>query len=139
MVTSINTFQRNSKSVNPRARRWVWVAVISLCVIGGVAVFGRIVLLGSPPRGGPADMVYINALFAKEKALTLAHVITALLFVTLVPFYFMIGLRESGSELHRRIGWAVIGVGGVLGVTALMMSIRIPISANASAATSLYG
>ena len=136
MATSVRTLGDAERRRNPR---WLWAALIALCVIGAIAVAGRIAMLASPPRGGPVEMAAINGLFTQAKGLTLVHVITALLFVAAVPFYFMRRLRESLPESHRRIGSALIVLGGVLGVTALIMSIRIPISANASAATILYG
>src|SRR5437763_16812829 len=122
MVTGTSTLHPDTESAHRSSNRWIWAALIALCLIGAVAVFGRIAILHSPPRGGPAEMASINVLFAREKALTLVHVIMALLFVALVPFYFMRRLRRP---LHRQIGWAVIASGGVLGVTALVMSVRI--------------
>lgn len=136
MATSVYTSEKIDMQ---RKHRWIWAALILLCVIGAVAVAGRIAMLESPLRGGPAQMASINALFAREKGLTLVHVITALLFVAAVPFYFMKRVRQSRPELHRRIEWTVLALGAILEITALMMSVRIPISANASAATILYG
>lgn len=137
MVTSASSLRNVER---PRHSHWTWAALIALCVIGAVAVVGRILQLQAPPQQSPAQMTAINALFAQAKWLTLVHVVTALLFVALVPFYFMRRVHALHPRLHSRIERMLLSLGIVLGVTALIMSVRIPIAGvNGASATILYG
>jgi Predicted membrane protein (DUF2306) len=98
----------------------VWlVAGYWICVLIAIAVvIRRVVALVHPSQSGPPQMLALDGVFASQTALTLAHVLPALIFVSLTPFVF---LRRDG-----RNGWAdaaLFPLGAIVGVTAYAMSV----------------
>ena len=58
-----------------------------ICIVISVAVvLRRIVALATPARNAPPQLAALDNTFAAHTALTLAHILPALLFVLLVPF-----------------------------------------------------
>ena len=89
-----------------------------LCIVIAVAVvIRRIIALTGPPRPSPAPMAGLDLAFAEHAALTLAHIIPALIFVLLVP----VVIFRKGP----RFAWAdtlLYPIGAVVGLTAYAMS-----------------
>lgn len=90
-----------------------------ICILISVAVvLRRIFALASPSRSGPPQMVALDDTFASHAALTMAHIVPALLFVLLTPF--IVFRREAAP------GWiqqAFYPLGAIVGLTAHAMSI----------------
>ena len=89
-----------------------------LCIlIAVVVVIRRIFALASPPQSAPPLVAGLDADFAAHAALTLAHILPALLFVLVVPFYFFAGARIA--VLVKRF---IYPLGAIVGITAYAMS-----------------
>jgi hypothetical protein len=92
-----------------------------LCFIAAAAALRRMVallLVQTSARAG--QFGELDATFAARKALTLAHIVPALIFVLLLPLWFSARLR-SKETLHRRISWALFVLGFIIGTTAIPM------------------
>jgi uncharacterized membrane protein len=110
---------------------WALVAFLSLIMI--VVAARRILHLWSPA-------VDLDAGFARDPLLTLAHIVPGLAFIVLGPFQFIPDLRRRHLELHRWTGRLFLACGLVIGVTALVMSPQMAIGgALESAATLTFG
>jgi hypothetical protein len=89
-----------------------------ICIAISVAVVVRRVLaLAYPPKSSPPLLSGLDAAFASHTALTLAHVLPALAFVLIVPFYFFGSSRVA--TVAERI---IFPLGAVVGITAYAMS-----------------
>lgn len=104
----------------------MWTGMILLCAIGGAASIRRIVALTQPAQNAPAQLAALDAAFAQKSVLTLLHIIPALVLVILVPFQFSRNFRNRHLRIHRWMGRLCIGLGLVIGVSALGL-IRDPI------------
>lgn len=109
-----------------RLRRTMWIGLILLCVIAAGAAIRRITALAFPPRRSPPQIASLDEAFAKRPALTLAHIVPALLLVVLVPFQFSRSFRGRHIRIHRWTGRIIVSLGLVIGVSALAL-IRHPI------------
>jgi hypothetical protein len=88
-----------------------------LCVVIAVAVVvRRVVALAHPSLGGGSPTVALDAVFASHAALTLAHILPAMVFVLLTPF--IVAGRRSAQWMERLF----YPLGVVVGVTAYAMS-----------------
>ena len=115
-----------------------WVVLLVLCVIAAAAAVRRIVVLMVPPVVERVpQMAALDRAFASHKALTLCHIVPASLFVALLPTWFMRRVRNR-PEVHRRVSYALMILGGVIGVTALMLSLHPVGGVNEAAAAILY-
>lgn len=104
--------------------RFRWVALYGLCFIAVAAALRRIVVLVWPgPLSEGTRYAYLDAQFASHRALTFAHIVPALVFVVLLPFWFSARVRQS-VRWYRRLGWALFVLGGVVGITALPMAAK---------------
>ena len=56
--------------------------------------------------------------------LTLLHIVRSLLFVLLVPLQFVSSLPSRHLQFHRWTGRLILVLGVVLGVSALLLSVR---------------
>jgi hypothetical protein len=116
----------------------VWVVLLLLCVIAAAVAVRRIVVLIVPPVVERLpQMAALDLAFASHKTLTLWHIVPALLFVALLPLWFMRRVRNR-PEVHRRVTYALLILGGVVGVTALMLSWHPVGGVNEAAAAILY-
>jgi hypothetical protein len=117
----------------------VWVLFVLLCLIGAGAAMRRIVVLMAPPpvqaNSSPAGA--LDSDFASRKVLTLCHIIPALFFVSLAPFWFLPKVR-SQPTVHRRISGALLILGSVIGVTAFILSLHPVGGINEATAAILY-
>jgi hypothetical protein len=96
----------------------LWLAVgfwISIAIAVAVVV-RRLVAIAHPSQAAPPQMIALDNVFASHAALTLAHIVPAMIFVLLTPFVF---LRRNGSAWAERL---LFPLGAVVGVTAYAMS-----------------
>jgi uncharacterized membrane protein len=104
----------------------LWVAVIFLAFIGVAVGARRAIVLVNPgamsANKNPA--AGLDEHFAKEKTLTLLHVIPGMLFMVLGPLQFVGSLRAKHPALHRWNGRIFLTASGVIGVTGLTMALR---------------
>jgi hypothetical protein len=109
----------NSVATGTGRSTWTRPALYILCFIAAAAALRRIVALlivsASTRTGQYADL---DAAFAARKALTLAHIVPALVFVLLLPLWFSVRMRRK-EHAHRRITWALFALGSVVGITAI--------------------
>jgi len=66
----------------------------------------------------------LDAHFADHRALTLAHILPALLFVLLGPLQFVRRVRSKHPRFHRWSGRVFLTAGGIVGVSGLTMAFR---------------
>jgi hypothetical protein len=89
-----------------------WISI----AISVAVVVRRLVAIVHPPQSTPPQMVALDAAFASHAALTVAHIVPAMVFVLLTPFVFL---------RHSEVAWAerlLFPLGVVVGVTAYAMS-----------------
>jgi hypothetical protein len=102
----------------PKLPLWLrtgfWISI----VISVAVVLRRVVALASPAHNGPPQMAGLDDGFASHAALTLAHILPALLFVLLVP---VIVLRPGNHP--RWIDRIFYPLGTIVGLTAYAMSL----------------
>ena len=97
--------------------RWLRIGFWVSIVIAIAVVLRRIVALAYPPQSAPPQLAQLDAAFASHAALTLAHIIPALVFVLLTPFVYL--HRFAGASWPKRL---LFPLGFVVGVTAYAMS-----------------
>jgi hypothetical protein len=116
----------------------VWTALLLLCVIGAGAAIRRITVLVRPPAVARVpELNSLDATFAERKALTLSHIVPALVFVTLLPAWFLPTVRKRVA-VHRRLTHGLLVIGTVVGITALPLSLHPIGGLNEAAAAILY-
>jgi hypothetical protein len=96
---------------------WLRVGFWACVVIAVAAVIRRVLALAYPPYSAPPQMAALDQWFASHAALTLSHILPALLFVLVTPFFVF---RKS-----KETGWPDYGLfllGTVVGITAYAMS-----------------
>ena len=113
-----------SADARARASAWMWTALLALCAIGALVAVRRIVVLLEPPAvAATPELAATDAAFASRRVLTLCHLFPALLFVILLPLWFSRRVRAR-TEMHRAITLSLFGLGAVIGVTALGLSLH---------------
>ncbi|HZR56074.1 MAG TPA: DUF2306 domain-containing protein [Terriglobales bacterium] len=95
--------------------RWLRVGFWICIVIAIAVVLRRVFALAYPPHSAPAQLAALDAAFASHAILTLAHILPALAFVVISPFFFF---RNSTSWPERLL----FPLGAVVGLTAYAMS-----------------
>jgi hypothetical protein len=86
-------------------------------VIAAAVVVRRLIAIAYPSPGAPPQMAALDAVFASRSALTIAHIVPAMLFVLLTPFIF---LRRVSAVWAERL---LFPLGAVVGATAYAMSV----------------
>lgn len=106
--------------------RVLWIGVILLAFIGLAMGMRRTIVLLKPgslsARNGPA--AELDGHFAKQRALTLLHILPGMLFMVLGPLQFARGLRAKHPAIHRWSGRVFLAASAVIGVTGLTMVLR---------------
>jgi hypothetical protein len=97
--------------------RWLRIAFWICIVIAVVAVILRAAALLTPRTTGPAAVAELDAYFASRAGLTFTHILSALVFVLLLPLLFWQRTRDS-----RTVRSAFFALGYVVGFTAYAMS-----------------
>ncbi len=129
-------------SANRGLVRFMWVAVIFLAFIGIAVAARRSIVLLKPgalsARNNPAaDM---DSSFADRRALTLTHILPAMLFMVLGPLQFVRRLRSKHPQLHRWSGRIFLTASAVVGVTGLTLAFGKTIGGvDEKAAITLFG
>jgi hypothetical protein len=100
-----------------KAPLWLRIGFWISIIIAVAVVIRRVVALTLPTRNGPPQMSGLDDAFASHTALTLAHILPALLFVVLVPF-IVFRSRNHPSWIDRLF----YPLGTVVGLTAYAMS-----------------
>jgi len=129
-----------------RVSRGLWVVVIFLAVIGCAAILRRAVnlwpvvahryrapVVTSNPR--LAQLGALDDLFAHYPYLTVIHILPGLLFMILGPLQFSATMRARHLRWHRWSGRVFLVCAGVIGVSALVMSVGMPAIGGISQAT----
>jgi uncharacterized membrane protein len=106
--------------------RVLWIGVILLAFIGLAMGMRRTIVLLKPGSlsalNGPA--AELDGHFAKQRALTLLHILPGMLFMVLGPLQFVRGLRAKHPAIHRWSGRVFLAASAVIGVTGLTMVLR---------------
>ena len=89
-----------------------WISLL----IAVAAVVRRLVALAHPSQAAPHRMIAPDAVFASHAALTIAHIVPAMIFVLLTPFVL---LRRDDRNWAERL---LFPLGAVVGATAYAMS-----------------
>ena len=116
-----------------------WTALVLLCLIGAGAAARRIVALGKMPAASASPFAGLDAHFLAKAGMTLLHVVPSLLFVLLIPLQFVTSWRCRYPRFHRWTGRVVIGLGVVIGTTALWLSAHPEGGAVEESATLFFG
>lgn len=108
------------------ARRFIWTATIFLAFLGIAVAARRAIVLFLPahasnPRNPAAAL---DAHFADHRALTLAHILPAVLFMLLGPLQFLKSLRAKHPAFHRWSGRIFLASAAIIGVTGLTLALR---------------
>jgi len=122
--------------------RVLWIVVIVLALIGVAVATRRATVLVKPGsmKAGNNPAAGLDEHFAKEKTLTLLHVLPGMVFMILGPLQFVKGLRAKHPEVHRWSGRIFLTASSVIGVTGLTMAARGTIGgADERAAIFLFG
>lgn len=128
--------QQNLESRNRADRLW-WIVLLALCAIGAAAVVVRLALFATAPQSGPEALIALNAHFMAKAGLTLLHIVPCLLFVLLLPLQFVSSLRQRRPQLHRWNGRVVMGLGALLGVSGLSLSVH-PVGGLSEATATIF-
>jgi uncharacterized membrane protein len=122
--------------------RFLWTAVIFLAFIGLAVATRRAIVLFRPGALSAANnpATALDAHFANHRALTLAHILPAMLFMVLGPLQFVRSLRSKHPRLHRWSGRIFLTASAVVGMTGLTMAFGKTIGGlDEKAAITLFG
>jgi uncharacterized membrane protein len=104
--------------------RFLWAAVIFLAFIGIAVATRRTIVLVKPgalsARNNPA--AELDSAFADRRALTLTHILPAILFMILGPLQFVRSLRSNYPQVHRWSGRIFLTASAVVCVTGLTLA-----------------
>jgi len=97
---------------------WLRVGFWICAIISVAVVVRRVIALAYPPHSAPPQLAALDAAFGSHAALTLAHIIPALIFVLVSPF---VVFRTSAETVWpERL---LFPLGSVVGFTAYAMSV----------------
>jgi hypothetical protein len=105
------------RQVAPVPPLWLRLGFWACIVIAVAAVIRRLFALVYLPHSAPPQLAALDKVFASHTALTLAHILPALAFVLVTPFFVF---RKSNET-----GWTeqvLFPLGTVVGITAYAMS-----------------
>lgn len=111
--------KRSTQSVTDAANSPLWLRIgFWTCIaIAIAAVVRRVFALVNPSQSAPPPVAGMDAVFASHKALTLAHILPALILVLIIPFYFF----GNPAVAARARQW-IFPIGAIVGITAYAMS-----------------
>lgn len=124
LITRQKHPNRNASSAQARSIQdapvplWLRLGFWLCLMIAVAAVIRRVAALAFPSQAGPPQMAGLDRVFASHTALTLAHILPALVFVILLPFAVL--------RRFSRLAWpeqVLFPLGAVVGVTAYAMSV----------------
>src|SRR5260370_37032297 len=104
--------------------RFLCRVVIFLALIGLAVAARRSIVLLKPGALSAAKnpAAQLDAHFANHAALTLAHILPAMLFMVLGPLQFVRSLRSNYPQVHRWSGRIFLTASAVVGVTGLTLA-----------------
>ena len=105
------------RQVSPALPLWLRVGFSACVVIAVGAVIRRVFALAHPPQSAPPQMGVLDRTFASHAVLTLAHILPALAFVLVTPFFVF--SKSNKSAWAERL---LFPLGLVVGITAYAMS-----------------
>jgi hypothetical protein len=135
----------NYTPVNKNRTLYYGVGLLSL--VGLAVIVRRILSLlpvlahGYTPPSSDTTFARLDDIFRQHPILTLVHILAASVFILLGPFQFSPRIRYRFPAWHRRSGRVFLIFGGIVGITALVMSFAMPSigGVNQAAATVLFG
>lgn len=105
--------------VTQRFPRWIRVGFwVCIAIAVAAVAFRAIALLGPLRAGGPPGTAELDDYFKSDAAITWTHILCALIYVLLLPFYFW--RRTRGSLAVQRM---FFGLGFVVAATAYAMNL----------------
>jgi hypothetical protein len=117
-MSKVMEFQSGvARQVSPTLPLWLRVGFWACVIIAVSAVIRRIFALVYPPHSAPPQLAALDKAFASHKALTLAHILPALGFVVVAPFFVFRKSNQTGWTEH-----VLFPLGVVVGITAYAMS-----------------
>jgi len=100
-----------------RAPLWARAAFLASIAVAIAVVLRRLAALASPGGSGPPQLVALDQVFASRAALTLAHIIPALVFVVIAA---IVVLRPASAPAWLQP--AIYPLGAIVGFTAYAMT-----------------
>jgi hypothetical protein len=113
-LESSNTLSLRTKAAPLWLRTGFWICI----GIAVAVVIRRLAALAHPSQSGPPQLAGLDAVFASHAALTVAHIVPALVLVVLLPLFY--SRRFAGAMWVHRL---LFVFGAVVGLTAYAMSI----------------
>ena len=101
----------------PRFPLWLRIGFWICIAISVGVVLRRLFALVYPSQGGPPQMAGLDDAFASHAALTLAHILPALLFVVIAP---VVVFRRAPRPVWINLAFYLLGT--IVGLTAYPMS-----------------
>jgi hypothetical protein len=117
MATHAST-QRADGRMEQAPSLWLRIGFWVCVVIAVAVVLRRVIALAAPSSSAPSQQAALDTWFSSHTALTLAHILPALLFVLVSPF--VVFRRFETAEWPERF---IFPLGAVVGVTAYAMSV----------------
>jgi hypothetical protein len=105
------------RQVAPIPPLWLRVGFWACIVIAVAVVIRRVFALVYPPHSAPPQLAALDKAFASHATLTLVHILPALGFVLVAPFFVFRKSNETGWAEH-----VLFPLGLVVGITAYAMS-----------------
>jgi hypothetical protein len=109
---------RSNRQVTHVFPVWLRVGFWACVVIAVAAVIRRVLAIAYPPHFAPPQMAALDEWFVSHAALTLEHILPALLFVLVTPFFVFRKSKETGWP-----DYVLLLLGIVVGITAYAMSL----------------
>ncbi|MEQ1758904.1 MAG: DUF2306 domain-containing protein [Vicinamibacterales bacterium] len=101
----------------------VFRAVITFCLLIMVgSTLGRIIVID----GGPPGVDGFGIRYARHPLVTFLHIVPGILFLVLAPLQFVSRIRGSRPQVHRWLGRLLLVCGGLSGIGALLLGVRLP-------------
>jgi Predicted membrane protein (DUF2306) len=97
---------------------WLRVGFWACIVISVAAVIRRVLALVYPPHSAVPQLAALDQVFASHATLTLAHILPALAFVLVSPFFVFRNSEETAWP-----DYLLFPLGAVVGITAYAMSV----------------
>ena len=101
-----------------RSPLWLRIGFWICTAIAVVVVIRRVFALAFPPRSAPPQLAALDGFFASHAALTLAHILPALVFVLIAP---LVIFRAPARATWP--GQLIFPLGAFVGLTAYAMSV----------------
>jgi len=108
---------RAGGQVAPVPPLWLRVGFWACVVIAVAAVIRRLFALVYPPHSAPPQLAALDKAFASHATLTLAHILPALAFVLVAPFFLYRKSNQTAWPEH-----VLFPLGLIIGITAYAMS-----------------